>query len=83
MTGPWTIWLSPEAVRGLAAVPRVDGNPFAIPERIGGETMRNLKDPWEIACQRAALENLRIHREDVISLDGRVGRSIPEWEAEV
>ena len=32
-TGPRTISLSPEAAGVLAAIPRVDGNPFVIPGR--------------------------------------------------
>ena len=60
-TGPLTISLSPEAAGPLAAVPRVDGNPFEIPGRIRGKAMRNLNDPWEIVCERAGLEDLRIH----------------------
>ena len=39
----------------LAAIPRVDGNPFVIPGRIRGKAMRNLNDPWDIVCERAGL----------------------------
>ena len=60
-TGPRTISLSPEAAGVLAAIPRVDGNPFVIPGRIRDKPMRNLNDPWEIVCERAGLEDLRIH----------------------
>lgn len=60
-TGPRTISLSPEAAGVLAAIPRVDGNPFVIPGKIKGKAMRNLYDPWEIVCERAGLEDLRIH----------------------
>ena len=60
-TDPRTISLSPEAAGVLAAIPRVDGNPFVIPGRIRGKAMHNLNDPWEIVCERARLEDLRIH----------------------
>ena len=60
-TGPRTISLSPEAAWVLAAIPRVDGNPFVIPGRIKGKAMRNLNDPWDIVCARAGLEDMRIH----------------------
>ena len=58
-TGPRTISLSPEAARVLAAIPRVDGNPSVIPERIKGKAMRNLNDPWDVVCARAGLEDMR------------------------
>lgn len=45
----------------MAAIPRVDGIPFVIPSRIKGRATRNLNDPWEIVCERAGLEDLRIH----------------------
>ena len=78
-TGPRTISLSPEAVQVLAAIPRVDGNPFVIPGRIKGKAMRNLNDPWEIVCERAKLENLRIHdaRHSYASRALALGESLP------
>ena len=60
-TGPRTISLSSEAAQVLAAIPRVDGNPRVIPGRIRGKDMRNLNDPWDIICERAGLEDMRIH----------------------
>ena len=63
----------------LAAIPRVDGNPFVIPGRIRGKAMRNLNDPWEIVCERAKLENLRIHdaRHSYASRALALGESLP------
>ena len=78
-TGPRTISLSPEAVNVLSAIPRVDGNPFVIPGRIKGKAMRNLNDPWEIVCERAGLEDLRIHdaRHSYASRALALGESLP------
>ena len=78
-TGPRTISLSPGAAGVLAAIPRVDGNPFVIPGRIKGKAMRNLNDPWEIICARAGLEDLRIHeaRHSYASWALALGESLP------
>ena len=78
-TGPRTISLSPEAARVLAAIRRVDGNPFVIPGRIKGKAMRNLNDPWDIVCARAGLEDMRIHdaRHSYASRALALGESLP------
>ena len=78
-TGPRTISLSPEAAGVLAAIPHVDGNPFVIPGKIKGKAMRNLNDPWEIVCERAGLEDLRIHdaRHSYASRALALGESLP------
>ena len=78
-TGPRTISLSPEAARVLAAIPRVDGNPFVIPGKIRGKAMRNLNDPWEIVCERAGLEDMRLHdcRHSYASRALALGESLP------
>ena len=74
-TGPRTISLSPEA----AAVPRVAGNPHVIPGKVEGRAMRNLNDPWELICERARLEGVRIHdcRHSYASLALALGESLP------
>ena len=78
-TGPRTISLSPEAARVLAAIPRVDGNPFVIPGKIRGKAMRNLNDPWDIVCERAGLEDMRLHdcRHSYASRALALGESLP------
>ncbi len=78
-TGPRTISLSPEVARVLAAIPRVDGNPFVIPGKTKGKAMRNLNDPWDIVCTRAGLENLRLHdaRHSYASRALALGESLP------
>ena len=60
-TVPRTNSLSPEAAAVLAAVPRVVGNPQVIPSKVAVRAMRNLNDPWELICERAGLEDVRIH----------------------
>ena len=78
-TGPRTISLSPEAVRVLSAIPRVDGNPHVIPGKIRGKAMRNLNDPWEIVCERAGLGDMRLHdcRHSYASRALALGESLP------
>ena len=78
-TGPRTISLSPEAAAVLAAIPRVDGNPFVIPGKLKGKAMRNLNDPWEIVCERAGLEDMRLHdcRHSYASRALALGESLP------
>ena len=53
--------LAPEAVAVLSRIPRRADNPHVIPGKIKGRPMRNLNDPWEIVCERAGLEDMRIH----------------------
>ena len=78
-TGPRTISLSPEAAGVLAAIPRVADNPFVIPGKVEGKHMRNLNDPWDLVCERAGLEDLRIHdcRHSYASRALALGESLP------
>ncbi len=78
-TGPRTISLSPEAASVLAAIPRVDGNPFVIPGKLGGKAMRNLNDPWDVICERAQLKDMRLHdcRHSYASRALALGESLP------
>ena len=78
-TGPRTISLSAEAARVLAAIPGVEGNPFVIPGKIKGKAMRNLNDPWDIVCERAGLEDMRLHdcRHSYASRALALGESLP------
>ena len=57
----------------------MDGNPFVIPGKIKGKAMRNLNDPWEIVCERAGLEDVRIHdaRHSYASRALALGESLP------
>ena len=60
-TGKRVVPLSPEAVDVLANIPRVEGNPWVIPGKKAGTHMRNLNDPWELICERAKIEDMRLH----------------------
>ena len=60
-TGARVVPLSPEAADVLANIPRVEGNPWVIPGKLKGKRMRNLNDPWELICERAKIENARLH----------------------
>ena len=78
-TGPRTISLSPEAAAVLSGIPRRPDNPFVIPGKIKGKSMRNLNDPWEIICERAGLEDMRLHdcRHSYASRALALGESLP------
>ena len=78
-TGPRTITLSPEAASVMARIARVPDNPFVIPGKIRGKAMRNLNDPWDIICERAGLEDMRLHdcRHSYASRALALGESLP------
>ena len=78
-TGPRTISLSPEAAAVLSGIPRLPDNPFVIPGKIKGKAMRNLNDPWEVICERARLEDMRLHdcRHSYASRALALGESLP------
>ena len=78
-TGPRTIVLSPEAVSVLSRIPRLPDNPFVIPGKLKGKAMRNLNDPWDIVCERAGLEDMRLHdcRHSYASRALALGESLP------
>ena len=78
-TGPRTIALSAEAATVLSGILRVPDNPFVIPGKIRGKAMRNLNDPWDIVCERAGLEDMRLHdcRHSYASRALALGESLP------
>ena len=78
-TGPRTISLSPEAAAVLSRIPRLADNPFVIPGKLKGKAMRNLNDPWDIICERAGLEDMRLHdcRHSYASRALALGESLP------
>ena len=57
-TGPRTVWLGPEAVRLLAALPRPDGRDRVFPEDL---TSARLYTFWVDVREEAGLPGLRIH----------------------
>ena len=78
-TGARTVSLSPEAVKVLEGIPRVEGNPYVIPGRAKGKHLRNLQHPWKIVRERAGLEDVRIHdlRHSFASRALALGESLP------
>ena len=78
-TGPRTITLSAEAASVLPRIPRLPDNPFVIPGKVRGKPMRNLNDPWDIICERAGLEDMRLHdcRHSYASRALALGESLP------
>ena len=78
-TGARTVPLSPAALKVLAALPRVRGNPWVIPGKKPGAHMRNINDPWEIVRKRAGLEDVRLHdlRHSFASRALALGESLP------
>jgi len=78
-TGARTVVLSPEAVEVLKKIPRVAGNPHVIPGQVAGERLKNLNAPWRVICERAGLEDLRIHdlRHSFASRALALGESLP------
>ena len=78
-TGARTVALSPEAVRVLSEINRIEGNPHVIPGNVRGKPMRNLNDPWKIVCRVAELEDIRIHdlRHSFASRALALGENLP------
>ena len=72
-------WLSPEAAAVLAEIPRVAGNAHVVAGKIEGRAMRNLNDPWDLICERAGLEDVRLHdcRHSYASRALALGESLP------
>ena len=78
-TGERSIPLSPEAVKVLSGIPRIDGNPWVIPGKAEGKHKRSLQAPWKIICERAGIQNMRIHdcRHSFASRALALGESLP------
>ena len=78
-TGARTVPLSPSAVKVLAGLPRVPGNPWVIPGQKPGMHMRDIAGAWETLRARAGLEDVRIHdlRHSFASRALALGESLP------
>ena len=78
-TGKRSIPLSPEAVKVLSGIPRIDGNPWVIPGKTEGKHRRSLQAPWKIVCERAGIQDMRIHdcRHSFASRALALGESLP------
>lgn len=60
-TGKKTVYLSAAAQAVLAAVPRIEGNPYIIAGAKDGAPRADLKKPWRAVTKAALLEGVRIH----------------------
>ena len=56
-----TIYLSQEALDLMAAIPRIDNNPYLFPSPKTGKPYKNIYKSWDDARQKAGLPELRIH----------------------
>ena len=78
-TGARAVSLSPAAVKLLAGLPRLPGNPWVIPGRKPGGRLSSLDYVWRIIREQAGLEDVRIHdlRHSYASRALALGESLP------
>ena len=78
-TGARVVPLSPSAMKLLAGLPRLEGNPWVIPGRKPGAHMSNVDQAWQAVRARAGLEGVRIHdlRHSYASRALALGESLP------
>ena len=78
-TGARAVSLSPPAVKLLADLPRLPGNPWVIPGKKPGGRLSSLDYVWRIIREQAGLEDVRIHdlRHSFASRALALGESLP------
>ena len=78
-SGRKPIYLSAPALEILANLPRLEGNPFVVCGEAAGKCLADLKRPWVRVCDRAGINNLRIHdlRHNFASTGAMGGLSLP------
>ena len=78
-TGSRVVPLSPSAMKLLAGLQRIEGNPWVIPGRKPGAHLSDLNDAWQVIRARAGLEDVRIHdlRHSYASRALALGESLP------
>ena len=78
-TGAHAITLSPEAVKVLAELPRVPGNPWVIAGPTPGMRVSNINQHWGRVRTRAGLQDVRLHdlRHSWASRALALGESLP------
>lgn len=78
-TGAKAVFLSSVAREVLLSIPRTRGNPWVIEGRKPKSHLSDLKGPWKRICDRADLENLRIHdlRHSFAAVGAGLGLSLP------
>ena len=78
-SGARTIALAPAAVKVLAELPKIPGNPWVIAGRKPGTHLQSLDAGWRTLRARAGLEGVRIHdlRHSYASRALALGESLP------
>ena len=78
-TGARVVSLSPPALKLLAGLPRMQGNPWVFPGKKPGAHIRDIDTPWNIIRSRAGLEDVRLHdlRHSFASRALALGESLP------
>jgi integrase len=78
-TGARRVYLSPEAVAVLEAIPRLPDNPYVITGAVPGQNLTDLQRPWRRIRGRAGLDDVRIHdlRHSFASAAVQKGESLP------
>lgn len=78
-TGAKTVYLNAAARRLLAALPRLEGNPFVIPGARKGKHLVNLEKPWRKVRDLAQLPDVRLHdlRHSFAAIGAGAGLGLP------
>jgi len=78
-TGAKTIYLNAAAKRLLAALPRLEGNPFVVPGERKRKHLVNLEKPWRKIRELAQLSDIRLHdlRHSFASIGAGAGLGLP------
>ena len=78
-TGARVVSLSPPALKLLASLPRLPGNPWVIPGYKPGAHIRDIDTAWKIIRSRANLDDVRLHdlRHSFASRALALGESLP------
>jgi integrase len=78
-TGAKTVYLSPEALAVVCALPRIDGNPWVFPGHVDGNHIVNIQKPWRALRSRAGLDDVRLHdlRHSFASISIEAGGTLP------
>ncbi len=78
-TGRKVVQLGDAAVAVIAAIPRLEGNPWVITGRLEGASLTDLQPFWQRVRARAGLNGVRIHdlRHTFASIAAAKGMSLP------
>jgi integrase len=78
-SGAKTLHLPPPALAVLAALPRIEGNPYVIVGHRAGAPLVNLEKPWRAIRATAGLDDVRLHdlRHAFASIAASSGLGLP------